>query len=94
MKLRDFLADRKITMEAAGLLAGKDTSTISRIAAGKLRPRPATVVKLATALGTSARRMQAMCDESWQAAHMDDETDTEEADLDLEHELAAAGEAV
>jgi transcriptional regulator with XRE-family HTH domain len=61
-------------MDAAGLLAGVDASTISRIATGNARPRPQTVVRLAAALGTSARRMQAMCDESWQAAHVAGDT--------------------
>jgi hypothetical protein len=56
-------------MDAAGLLAGVDGSTISKIAGGKVRARPKTVVRLATSLGVSARRMQAMCDESWAAAN-------------------------
>jgi len=67
--LREFLMLRGVRMDAAGLLAGVDASTISRIAAGKARARPATIVRLATALGTSARRMQAICDESWRTAH-------------------------
>ena len=76
MTLRKFLTDRGVRMDAAGLLAGVDASTISRIASGQARARPATVVRLATALGTSARRMQVMCDESWQSAHVDDEDST------------------
>lgn len=69
MTLREFLGTRGVRLDAAGLLADVDASTISRIANGKVRARPATVVRLATALGTSARRMQAMCDESWRAEH-------------------------
>lgn len=79
MTLRDFLSVRGVRMDAAGLLAGVDASTISRIANGKARARPATVVKLATALGTSARRMQGMCDRSWEAARGEAAADAAEA---------------
>jgi plasmid maintenance system antidote protein VapI len=77
MTLRDFLSERGIRMDAAGLLAGVDASTISRIASGKARARPGTVVRLAAALGTSARRMQCMCDNSWDSARRE----TDEADM-------------
>jgi len=76
--LRDFLGEREIRMDAAGLLAGVDGSTISKIANGRSRARPKTVVRLATALGVSARRMQAMCDESWAVAN----TSADEAEDD------------
>jgi transcriptional regulator with XRE-family HTH domain len=69
MTLRDLLNERGVRMDAAGLLAGKDKATISRIASGKTRAQPGTIVALARALGVSARRMQAVCDESWEAAH-------------------------
>jgi plasmid maintenance system antidote protein VapI len=69
LTLRDFLASRDIRHDAAAVLAGVDRSTIGRICAGNEQARPVTVVKLARALGTSARRMQAMCDASWAAAH-------------------------
>lgn len=69
MDLRSFLAIRDISQDAAGLLAGVDGSTISRISSGQVQARPKTVVKLAKALGVSACRMQAMCDASWAAAH-------------------------
>lgn len=69
MTLREFLGARGVRMDAAGLLAGLDGSTISKIASGKSRARPQTVVRLATSLGVSARRMQAMCDASWKAAN-------------------------
>ena len=72
MNLRDFLASRDITQDAAGVLAGLDGSTISRIMAGQARARPQTVVKLAKALGVNARRMQAMCEAHWLAAHPDE----------------------
>jgi plasmid maintenance system antidote protein VapI len=71
--LRDFLADRDITQDAAGLLADVDGSTISRICAGRVRARPRTVVKLAKALGVSARRMQAMCEAHWLEAHPEEQ---------------------
>jgi plasmid maintenance system antidote protein VapI len=73
MDVRNFLAKRDIAQDAAGVLADVDGSTISRIVNGHARARPRTVVKLAKALGVSARRMQAMCDESWAAAHQDDD---------------------
>ena len=69
---REFLRERDITMEAAGVLAGVDASTISRICTGQARARPRTVVSLARALGVSAKRMQAMCDSHWLAAHPDE----------------------
>lgn len=72
MDLRHFLADRGIAQDAAGLLAGVDGSTISRIVNGQARARPTTVVKLAKALGVSARRMQGMCDAHYLAAHPDE----------------------
>jgi transcriptional regulator with XRE-family HTH domain len=72
MDLRTFLASRGVTQEAAGVLAGVDASTISRICSGESRARPATMVKLAKALGIAARRMQVICDASWAAAHEDE----------------------
>ena len=72
MDLRTFLASRDITQDAAGLLAGVDGSTISRICAGQVQARPRTVVKLAKALGVSARRMQDMCEAHWLASHPDE----------------------
>lgn len=72
MTLGEFLTGRGIRQDAAGLLAGVDGSTISKISSGKTRARPTTVVKLATALGVSARRMQAMCDAAYVAAHQDE----------------------
>lgn len=69
MTLRDFLKSRGISQDAAGLLADRDGSTISRICAGQVHARPATVVALARALGVSAKRMQAMCEAHWLDAH-------------------------
>jgi len=73
MDLRTFLNGRDITLEGAGVLAGVDASTISRICSGQSQARPRTIVKLARALGVSAKRMQGMCDTSWSAAHVDDD---------------------
>ena len=67
--LRDLLTERDIRMDAAAVLAGVSTSTISRICSGAEQARPKTVVALAKALGVSARRMQALCDAAYQAAH-------------------------
>ncbi len=69
MTLREFLRERGIPMDAVAILADVDVSTISRIASGKTRARPQTVLRLAKAFGMSARRMQGMCSESWDAAH-------------------------
>lgn len=61
-------------MDAAAVLAGVSTSTISRICSGTEKARPKTVTALAKALGISARRMQAMCDASY-AAHLESPAD-------------------
>ncbi len=60
--LRDLLTERNIRMDAAATLAEVSVSTISRICSGTEKARPATVVRLAQALGVSARRMQDLCD--------------------------------
>jgi transcriptional regulator with XRE-family HTH domain len=73
MTLRELMAERHIRLDGAAILSGKDKATISRIAAGKSRAQPETVVALARGLGISARRMQAICDESWRVAHPNDE---------------------
>jgi plasmid maintenance system antidote protein VapI len=67
--LKDLIAERDLRYDALALLGQTDKATISRIATGKMRARPETVVRLARALGVSARRMQSLCDESWAAAH-------------------------
>jgi plasmid maintenance system antidote protein VapI len=67
--LRDLLTQRNIKMDAAATLADVSASTISRICAGSEKARPKTVVALAQALGVSARRMQALCDASYDQAH-------------------------
>lgn len=72
MTLRELLTDRGIRMDAAAVLGRCDKGTISRIAAGKRRAQPETIVAMARALGISARRMQAICNESWDAAHSDE----------------------
>jgi plasmid maintenance system antidote protein VapI len=72
MDLRSFLATRDISQDGARLLDGVDGSTISRIVNGQVQARPRTVVKLAKALGVSARRMQGMCEAQWLAAHPDE----------------------
>lgn len=68
--LRDLLTERGIRMDAAALMAGVSTSTISRICSGAEKAQPATVVKLAKALGVSARRTQALCDASRKAGEV------------------------
>jgi len=73
MTLKELLADRNLRLDAAGMLAGVNKATISRIANGKARARPETVVRLARPLGISARRMQLICDASWAAANEDEQ---------------------
>ena len=63
--LRELLASRGLNMISAGVLAGVDTATISRICSGQARATPQTVVRLARALGVNARRMARLCDQAW-----------------------------
>jgi len=72
MTLKELLAERDLRYDAAAMLTGVDKATISRIATGKARARPETIVRLARTLGTSARRMGAICDASYAAAHPDE----------------------
>jgi transcriptional regulator with XRE-family HTH domain len=67
--LRELLAERGLTLEAVAVLGGVDPSTISRIASGRTRARPETIVRLSRGLDISARRFQGICDASWVAAH-------------------------
>jgi len=62
--LRELREKRGLRQDALAMLGGVDVSTISRIEAGKITPRPEVVVRLALALGVSARRMRAICDAS------------------------------
>lgn len=68
MTLREFLQERGIRMDAAAIMAGVDKATICRIANGKSQPRPETILRLARAFGMSARRMEALCAASRDAA--------------------------
>lgn len=67
--LSDLLSDRGLTYEAAAVLGQVETSTISRIVRGQSRARPQTIVTLARALGISAKRLEAMTNAAWNAAH-------------------------
>ena len=60
--LRDLRSERRLPMDALAMLAGCDKATISRIETGRARARDETVVRLALALGVSARRMRQLCD--------------------------------
>lgn len=66
--LRDLLTERGIRMDAAAALAGVSASTISRICSGAERARPKTVTSLSKALGVSVRRMQSLCNASYETA--------------------------
>lgn len=63
--LHELLTSRGLNMISAGVLAGVDAATISRICSGQARATPQTVVRLARALGVSARRMARLCDQAW-----------------------------
>lgn len=69
--LRELLDARNLTMDAASVLAGVDTATISRICSGQARPTPQTIVRLATGLGINAKRMKNLCDSAWKAREAD-----------------------
>jgi len=60
MGLREERLRRGLSLEAAAMLAGVDTSTLSRIERGLCQPKPETVVRLARALKISAGRMAEM----------------------------------
>ena len=61
VNLRELRLERGLSLEALGVLAGLDTSTISKVERGLVEPRPETIVRLGKALGIAARRMQAIC---------------------------------
>ena len=60
MGLREIRRERGLSLEAVGYLAGVDQSTVSRIERGLVAPQPQTVVRLATALGISVKRLAQM----------------------------------
>lgn len=62
--LREVRKARGLAMDAVAMLAGVDTSTVSRIETGKQAASNETVVRLAMAFGISARRMRTICDAS------------------------------
>lgn len=60
--LRELRHRRGLAMDALAILARCDTATVSRIETGRVRASDETVVRLARALGVSARRMRRLCD--------------------------------
>jgi plasmid maintenance system antidote protein VapI len=70
--LGGLLEARGINQQAAGILAGVDGSTISKICSGVQKASPVTIVKLAKALGVAPKRMQRMCNQHWLDAHPDE----------------------
>ena len=63
MSLRELRKERGLTLEGAAMIAGLDTSTLSRAERGMTRLRPENTVRLARALGISARRLAQMLEE-------------------------------
>jgi len=70
--LANLFRDRGLTYEAVGVLGQMETSTVSRIVRGQSKARPQTIVALARALGISPKRLEAMTDAAWAAAHPDE----------------------
>jgi transcriptional regulator with XRE-family HTH domain len=56
--LRELRAERGLSQAAVAILADLDVSQVSRLERGLSRARPATIVKLARALGIGADRMR------------------------------------
>jgi transcriptional regulator with XRE-family HTH domain len=56
---------RGLTLDDVAVLGRVDPTTISRIRAGNARAAPQTIVRLARALGISARRIARLCDQPW-----------------------------
>jgi plasmid maintenance system antidote protein VapI len=70
--LDEILAARDLSSDALAVLGQIDPATAYRIRTGQSRPRPTTIVRLARALGIGPRRMQEICDATWDAAHSQD----------------------
>lgn len=67
MGLRELRKKRGLTLEAVSVLAKGRVSpaTVSRLERGLIdNPRPETIVRLAPAMGVSARRMRDLVEES------------------------------
>jgi transcriptional regulator with XRE-family HTH domain len=56
--LRQLRRDRGLSQRAVAVLAGLTSPEVSLLEHGKVTPRPATIVKLAKALGIDAYRMR------------------------------------
>lgn len=70
--LADLLAERRLSLDALAILGEIDPTTAYRIRSGQARPRPTTIIRLADALGIGARRMQQICQATWDAAHSEE----------------------
>jgi DNA-binding XRE family transcriptional regulator len=57
MGLRELRADHVMSQQDLAYRAGVSKTTIVQIEAGRIRPHPSTVRKLATALGLPAREV-------------------------------------
>lgn len=67
--LAELLSERRISLDALAVLSEIDSATAYRIRNGHARPRPATIIRLADALGIGTRRMKQICQATWNAAH-------------------------
>ncbi len=68
MSLLEHRKERRLSLDAVGVMAGVDPATVNRIERGLVTPRPDTIVKLARGLGISASRMKQIIVESTDAA--------------------------
>lgn len=62
--LGQLLDERHFPLDAAALLADVDPSAVSRWRAGKTRPRPTSLIRLAQGLGISVTRMRKIIDQT------------------------------
>lgn len=67
--LDQILSERGWPNDAFALVADIDKSTASRVRAGKTRPLPRTVIRMAQGLGISVTRMRSVLDATWRQAH-------------------------
>jgi len=65
--LRQHRREQGLTLDAVGVLSGRDPATISRIERGIVRPNPSTIARVARALGISVSRLRKLMHEQDQA---------------------------
>lgn len=61
LSLREFRQERGLSQAAIAVLGGLSQREVSLVERGEVRPRPATIVRLARAFGIDAQRMALIC---------------------------------